>query len=295
MPAGGRPTVRSRRLGAALKRYRDAVGLDQAAAAEAIMKSVTKVSRIESGVVSASALEVRTLMDRYGVDDADERARLERWARASNERGWWLDYQDTVRPDYADHITLENDSTYIRSWEPSLIPGLLQTPEYAEAVITSGPTFIASERVKQLVEVRQERQRRIEEGGTHFTAIIWEPAIAALAQAPGICEGQWVRLIEAGQRQNVTVQILPGSASMEAGMSGPFVAFSFGVEPNVEAVTVRNVANTAVVESAEGLSVYVNVFDRLRSAALSPGASEKRIRQFLNEYRQEGKKSNRGI
>lgn len=285
MPAGGRPTVRSRRLGAALRRYREAAGLDQAAAAEAIMKSVSKVSRLEGGAVSASALEVRTLMDRYGLHDADERARLERWARSSNERGWWLDYQDTVRPDYADHITLESDSTYIRSWEPALIPGLLQTPEYAEAVIASGPTFISPERIRQLIEVRQERQRRIEEGGTHFTAIIWEPAIAALADAPAYCEAQWMRLIEAGQRQNVTVQILPESASMTAGMSGAFVAFSFGVEPNVEAVTVRNVANTTVVESVEDLSVYVNVFDQLRSAAMSPEASAKHIRQLVNGQR----------
>ncbi|MFI6863214.1 helix-turn-helix domain-containing protein [Streptomyces sp. NPDC050421] len=284
MPAGGRPTVRSRRLGAALRRYREAAGLDQAAAAEAIMKSVSKVSRLEGGAVSASALEVRTLMDRYGLDDADERARLERWARSSNERGWWLDYQDTVRPDYADHITLENDSTYIRSWEPALIPGLLQTPEYAEAVITSGPTFITPERIRQLVKVRQERQRRIEEGRTHFTAIIWEPAITSLVDAPEYCEAQWARLIEAGHRQNVTVQVLPESASMAAGMSGAFVAFSFGAEPNVEAVTVRNVANTTVVESVEDLSTYINVFDQLRSAAMSPEASVKRIRQLISDH-----------
>ncbi|MFE9726511.1 DUF5753 domain-containing protein [Streptomyces sp. NPDC005794] len=289
MPAGGRPTVRSRRLGAALRRYREAAGLDQAAAAEAIMKSVSKVSRLEGGMVSASALEVRTLMDRYGVRDADERTRLETWARASNERGWWLDYQDTVRPDYADHITLENDSTYIRSWEPALIPGLLQTAEYAEAVISSGPTFISPERIGQLVEVRQERQKRIAQGGTHFTAIIWEPAITSLVHTPDLCGAQWERLLDTGQRQNVTVQILPESASKAAGMSGAFVAFSFGVEPNVEAVTVRNVTNTTVVESAEDLAVYVNVFDQLRSAAISPEETAKRIEKLLGSRPQEEK------
>lgn len=289
MPAGGRPTVRSRRLGAALRRFREAAGLDQAAAADAIMKSVSKVSRLESGMVSASALEVRTLMDCYGVQEADERARLESWARSSNERGWWLDYQDTVRPDYADHITLENDSTYIRSWEPALIPGLLQTAQYAEAVIASGPTFIAPDRIGQLVEVRQERQKRITQGGTHFTAIIWEPAIRALAHAPDLREAQWLRLLDAGQRQNVTVQALPQSASRTAGMSGAFVAFSFGVEPNVEAVTVRNVTNTTVVESAEDLAVYVNVFDQLRSAAMSPEETAKFIEQLLSSQSQERK------
>jgi transcriptional regulator with XRE-family HTH domain len=284
MPAGGRPTVRSRRLGAALKRHREAAGLDQSTAASAILKSITKVSRLESGHVSASPLEVRTLLDRYGVEDADERSRLEQLARSSNERGWWLDYQEIVRPGYADHITLETDSTYIRSWEPALVPGLLQTPEYAEAVITSGPTFIPSERVTELVKVRQERQKRIEAGRVHFTAIVWEPAVLSLAaHGPIIRNRQLQRLLDAGERQNVTVQILPQAASTAAGMSGAFVAFSFGVEPNVEAVSVRTVANTTVVESPEDLALYVNVFDQLRSAAMSPMDSAERIRQLLEE------------
>ena len=283
MPAGGKPTVRSRRLGAALKRLRDAAGVDQSVAAQAILRSVSKVSRLESGQVSASALEVRTLLDCYGVQDEGERRRLEELARASNQRGWWLDYQETLRPDYADHITLESDSTYIRSWEPSLIPGLLQTPEYAESVISSGPNFIAPERITELVKVRQERQRRIEEGGVHFTAIIWEPAITSLRHDPAVCTGQLRRLLDAGQRQNVTVQILPTSASRAAGMSGAFVAFSFGVEPHVEAVTVDTVANTTVVEVPEDLAAYANTFDQLRSAAMSPEESAEHIRQILGD------------
>ncbi|MCX4964153.1 helix-turn-helix domain-containing protein [Streptomyces sp. NBC_00654] len=283
MPAGGRPTVRSRRLGSALKRHREAAGVDQSVAAEAIMKSVSKVSRLEGGQVSASALEVRALMDCYGVQDGDERSRLERLARTSNQRGWWVDHQEAVRPDYADYITLESDASYIRSWEPALIPGLLQTAEYAESVITSGPTFIAQETVAALVKVRQERQKRIEQGGVHFTAIIWEPAIASLPHDPTVCRGQLLRLLEAGSRQNVTVQILPRAASKSAGMSGAFAAFSFGVEPIVEAVTVQTVAHTTVVEAPEDLALYVNVFDLLRSAALSPQESADRIRHILEE------------
>ncbi|WP_086828503.1 helix-turn-helix transcriptional regulator [Streptomyces sp. NRRL B-24572] len=283
MPAGGRPTVRSRRLGSALKRLREAAGVDQSVAAQAILRSVSKVSRLESGQASASALEVRTLLDCYGVRDEDERNRLEELARASNQRGWWLDYQETLRPDYADHITLESDSTYIRSWEPSLIPGLLQTSEYAESVISTGPVFIDPDRIAELVKVRQERQRRIEQGGVHFTAIIWEPAIAALRHDPAVCVGQLRRLLDAGQRQNVTVQILPAAASKTAGMSGAFVAFSFGVEPTVEAVTVRTVTNTTVVETPEDLAAYANTFDLLRSAAMSPEESAERIRQILGD------------
>ncbi|MFJ6103736.1 helix-turn-helix domain-containing protein [Streptomyces sp. NPDC092359] len=283
MPAGGRPTVRSRRLGAALKRLREAAGIDQSVAAQAILRSVTKVSRLESGQVSASVLEVRTLLDCYGVQDQGERGRLEELARARNQRGWWLDYQETLRPDYADHITLESDSTYIKSWEPSLIPGLLQTPEYAESVISTGPAFIAPDRITELVKVRQERQRRIDQGGVHLTAIIWEPAITALGHDQVLCVGQLRRLMDAGERQNVTLQILPTAASKTAGISGAFVAFSFGVEPTVEAVTARTVTHTTVVEAPEDLAAYANVFDRLRSAALSPEESADRFRRMLDD------------
>ncbi|GFE14956.1 transcriptional regulator [Streptomyces glebosus] len=291
MPAGGKATVRSRRLGTALKRHREAAGLDQADGAEAILKSVSKISRLESGQTSASALEVRTLLDRYGVEDAGERARLLEWARKSNERGWWIDYQETVRPGYADHITLENDATYIRSWSPTRIPGLLQTPDYTEAVITIGPKFIPPDRVVELVKLRQERQRRIAEGNTHFTAIIWEPAVTALTCERHVRTGQLTYLLEVSQRQNVTLQLLPITESLIAGMSGAFVAFSFGVEANVEAVTLENPANTNVVEAPEDLALYVNVFDQLRSAALSPDESAERIRQILDggpQHRGEG-------
>ncbi|MEU7042847.1 DUF5753 domain-containing protein [Streptomyces varsoviensis] len=178
-------------------------------------------------------------------------------------------------------MALENDATYIRSWEPCLVPGLLQTREYAETVTASGPTAILPERVVELVKVRQERQRRIDEGGTHFTAIIWEPALTALACTSTTHDAQLCHLLDAGQRQNVTLQILPRDASVVAGMSGAFAAFSFGIEANVEAVTVGTPANTNVVEAPADLAVYVNVFDRLRSVTLSPDESADRIRHYL--------------
>ncbi|MFJ5674350.1 helix-turn-helix domain-containing protein [Streptomyces sp. NPDC093097] len=283
MPAGGRPTVRSRRLGNALRRYREAAGLDQPDSAEAIMKSVTKISRLESGQTSASALEVHTLLDLYGVNDPAEREQLLEWARKSNERGWWIDYHRTLRAGYLHHIALEDEATYIRCWEPVLVPGLLQTPEYTEAVITTGPRCISPEQVAELTKLRQERRRRIEEGGAYFAAIIWEPALTALLSQPHLSTGQFAHLLEVGQRQNVTIQLLPASASLIAGMSSAFWAFSFGVEANVEAVTLDSPAHTNVVEAPKDLAHYVNVFDKFRSAALPPDTSAERIRNLLED------------
>ncbi|MER6049432.1 helix-turn-helix domain-containing protein [Streptomyces sp. BHT-5-2] len=283
MPAGGRPTVRSRRLGNAMRRYRETAGLDQPDAAEAITKSVSKISRLESGHTSASGLEVRTLLDLYGVEDPAERTKLLEWARKSNERGWWIDYQAAIQPGHVDHIALENEATCIRAWEPVLVPGLLQTPEYTEAVITVGPRSVPPEEVVELTKLRQERQRQIEAGGASFTAIIWEPALTALHSQPRVNVGQLTHLLEVGRRQNITIQILPASASLIAGMSSGFAAFSFGEEAIVEAVTLDTPAHANVVEAPEDLARYVNVFDQLRSAALPPDNSAERIRELLED------------
>ena len=182
MPAGGRPTVRSRRLGAALKRYRQAAKLDQPQAADVLGVIQTRVSRIESGHVTARVIEIRLLLTAYGVEDPEVRNRLEDLAKRSKHRGWWLEHAAHLRAEYLDHIALEDDATYIREWGPALIPGLLQTPAYAEAIITAGPNYVAPDRVPQLVKVRMARQAKIEEGGATYTAIIWEAVILTVGE-----------------------------------------------------------------------------------------------------------------
>ncbi|MFE1095894.1 helix-turn-helix domain-containing protein [Streptomyces smyrnaeus] len=281
MPAGGRPTVRSRRLGAALKRHRLAAGMDQAGAAEVIKASTTRVSRIEGGQVSARALEVDRLLMAYGVEDEGERRRLDALARVANQRGWWQDYGDVVRPGYADHISLENDATAMRVWHPSLMPGLLQTPAYAEAVISAGPHQIPDDRVSELTKVREERQKKIEEGGATFAAVIWEPVIHALASGGDVGIEQLRYVLEVMRRKNVTVQLLPLKEEKMAGSSGPFTAFSFGPEPIIEAVTLNTLTSNAVLEDPDDLGVYLAGFDALRSVAMGPDQTASVIREVI--------------
>jgi hypothetical protein len=247
------------------------------------MVSVAKISRIESGQLSARPLEVRSLLDLYQVEDAEERHRLESLAKDGNKRGWWLDYADTVGPSYADYISLENDATYMRDWHPTLIPGLLQTEEYARAVARVGPHTMTQERLDEVIQVRLKRQSRIEEGGANFSAIVWEPALAAPAGGAEAHRAQLEHLAEVAGRRNVTLQVLPAAAVGIAGMSGPFTAFSFASEPHVEAVTLHNLCNTMVVEEQEDLAVYANTFDQLRTAALSKAASIKLIRGLARD------------
>ena len=281
MPAGGKPTVRSRRFGRKMQQHRVGAGFDQAQAAAFIYGSRSKISRMEDGITTAKPAEVLLLLDRYGVGDETEREHLVWLAKNSGHRGWWLEHAAHLRPDYLDHIALEDDATYIREWQPVLFPGLLSTSGYAEAVITAGPNYVAPERVAHLVKAREGRQAKIEEGGATYTAILWESVITQPLVSVKVQREQLSWLLEVGKRQNVTVQVLPFTAGVLAGSTSAFSSFSFGPEPTVEAVALENMRGTSVLESPEDLAAYANAYDLLRSAALTPDASARLIRHAL--------------
>lgn len=287
MPAGGRPTVRSRRLGTALRQYRQAAELDQPQAAEVIASSQARISRIESGHATPRVIEVRLLLEAYGVTNPEVRAKLEDLAKRSKNRGWWLEHAEHLRSDYLDHIALEDDATYIRQWQPVLVPELLQTPAYAEAVITAGPDYVAPELIAQLVKVREARQAKIGEGGASYTAILWEAVIAHPLVSVEIHREQLAAILQVAQRKNVTVQVLPFSAGALAAATSAFSSFSFDSEPAVEAVTIENLRGASVLEGSEDLAAYGNVYDQLRSAALAPDASAELLRDILRSTRED--------
>ena len=284
MPAGGKPTVRSRRVGSELRRLREAAGITTAQAAEVLSCSPAKISRIENGIVSARVVDLRLLLDRYGDQDQEHRAYLERLARESNKRGWWQDYGDTIPPYYADFIGLETDASYIKTWEPTIVPGLLQTPEYARAVMLANPAMISPDKLENFISIRHERQARLEQGtDARLDAVIWEAALLTTVGSDEIQRGQLARLLELVTRPNISVQVLPLEAGAHACMSGSFVTFSFGSERSVSTVFVENLTSSQYLEEDQELRGYTLVFDALRSAALSPTASATRIRQRLEQ------------
>jgi transcriptional regulator with XRE-family HTH domain len=282
MPVGGKPTVRSRRVGTELRRLREAAGITTAQAAELLSCSPAKISRIENGIVSARVVDLRLLLDRYGDQDQEHRAYLERLARESNKRGWWQDYGDTIPPYYADFIGLETDASYIKTWEPTIVPGLLQTPEYARAVMLANPAMISPAKLENFIRIRQERQARLEQGtDVRLDAVIWEAVLITTVGSDEVQRGQLDRLLELMDRPNISVQVLPLEAGDKANMSGSFVMFSFGSERSVSTVFVETLTSSQYLERDQELRGYTLVFDALRSAALSSAASAARIRQRL--------------
>ncbi|MEU6012597.1 helix-turn-helix transcriptional regulator [Streptomyces sp. NPDC047515] len=284
MPAGGKSTVRSRRLGAALKRLRLNALLDQEHAAEAVACSTAKISRIESGAVSARVGDVRMLLDLYEVEDAEERKLLEKLARDSNKRGWWLDFETgrPMREVLGDFLSLESDATYIRTWQPVFVPGLLQTANYTRALTDVTPDVVDDEAADLVVRVRQERRRIFEENGARFAAVIWEPALTGPMASPSVHREQLAHLIKMSKQPNMTIQVLPHSEWAAARVSPAFVGLSYARETSPEVIILDALANCLILEEPEAMAGYVHAFDALRSAALTPSKSVSFIRKVMD-------------
>lgn len=279
MPAGGRPTVRSRRLGAALRKYREAAKFDQQHGADHIVGSKAKISRIESGQVTARPGDVRLLLELYGVEDPEVYRQLEQLARDSNKRGWWVNYPWALEPEYADYVTLESDATYIRTWQPLYMPGLLQTDGYVKALLDGGLAANTAEDSELAIAARRERRKVIEDGGARYAAIVWEPVITAPMPSPAVHRDQLLHLIDVAQRRNVSFQVLPLSEWQAAHMASHFVMFSFGAEPAPEAVAFDSTTSTVFVEELDDMVRHAEAFEELRSAALTP----KQTLSFLSD------------
>jgi transcriptional regulator with XRE-family HTH domain len=137
MPAS--PSLRRRRLAAELRRLRDQSGLSTTEAAKKLGWQPSRISRIETRQSGITAPDLRKLLNEYGVDDTAYRASLAELARRVNERGWWQKYAGLIGSEYADLIGLEAEARTIRTYQQELVPGLLQTPDYARAVIRASP------------------------------------------------------------------------------------------------------------------------------------------------------------
>ncbi|MBV2357451.1 helix-turn-helix transcriptional regulator [Streptomyces sp. J2-1] len=281
MPAGGRPTVRSRRLGSALRQYRQAAKIDQPQAAELIASSQARISRVESGHATPRVIEVRLLLEAYGVSDEEVRLKLEELARQPKKRGWWSEHAPHLRPKYVDHIALEDDATTIRQWQQVLVPGLLQIPAYSETVVVGGPNRLSREHIERLLEVRKRRQERITKGGVMFRAVIWEAVIRhPLVDAQIHCD-QLAALLEVGQRENVTLQVLPFSAGTLPAATPAFAAFSFDTDSRVEVVAMDDLTSAPVIDSSDDLDSYYRVFEQLQTSALTTEQSAELIQSTL--------------
>ncbi|MEV0184059.1 helix-turn-helix transcriptional regulator [Streptomyces sp. NPDC050625] len=273
------PAVRRRKLGAELRALRTGASLTSGEAARLVGWHQSKVSRIETGASGVKPADVRLLLDAYGVVDGQLRELLMVLAGSDDVGGrhhWWHAYRGVLPPAYRDFISLESQARGMRTLETSVVPGLLQTPEYARAVTQAAVSGFddAEERLDALVKVRLARQDVLRsQPPLELRAVLDEAVLRREVGGPDVMARQLERLVEAARLPQVRLQVLPFAAGAHIGITGPFVIFSFPSTSDLDVVVLDHLTSSLYLERKEDLQAYSEAFNTLRIHALSPEES----------------------
>ncbi|WP_033343408.1 helix-turn-helix domain-containing protein [Catenuloplanes japonicus] len=264
------PTVRRRRLGAELRKHREEAGVTIEAVAERLHCSTSKVSRIETGHTSATPRDVRAMLDIYGID-GDESSELVQISREARQKGWWHPYSTVLTGAY---VGLEAEANSVRAYEQQVVPGLLQTEEYARAMIRSARPDISADEVERRVRVRIERQSLLmQDDPIDLWMVLDEAVVGRPVGGDAVMRAQIQHLVDRAELPNVTLQVLPFSAGAHAGMDGTFTILDFPEPTDTDVVYAENATGGLFLEKADELRKYVFIFDHIRAAALRPEES----------------------
>lgn len=268
----GSPTIRRRQLGIELKRLRERANLTIDELARLTGKSSSHLSRIERAETGASVATVEQLLTAFDVDN-DVREELLLVAKEANQRGWWQRsrYRDAIGGPYATLIGFESAATSIKAFEPTLMPGLLQTPAYARASFQRGLERLLEDDIAARIEVRRQRQAILDQpDAPEFWVVLDEAVIRRVVGGPSVMREQLLHVVEMASRPNIEVHVIPFRAGGHPGTLGPFVVLSFP-EGQTDVVYLESMAGDIYPEHR--LSWYGDVFERLSADALSLGDS----------------------
>jgi transcriptional regulator with XRE-family HTH domain len=276
------PTVRTRRLGSELRRAREAAGLKLDDVVDRTSLTKSKISRVEAAYLGIKPEDLNTLLDLYGVGDAEKRDALHAFARDGRKRGWWQTYRDVISPAYADLISLEADAVNMRSYQSTLIPGLLQTPAYARSTIAAINMTSTPDEVNALVQVRMSRQSVLSRPEPlQLWVVIHEAALHPRVKSdPLMIKEQLQKLLDYSKLPHVSIQVLPLNAPPHVGMSGSFGVLGFPETADLDVVLVESLTSSLYVEDPVEVSRYGSAFEHLRAAALPLDESASLIEQL---------------
>ncbi len=290
-PAGGAlhgtrggPTVPRIALGVQLRRLREASNVSAAEAAEAIRATHSKISRMERGRTAARPRDVADLLSLYGVTDETEREKLLALTRETSVPGWWRRYSDVLPRWLELYIGLEKAASIIRTYEVQFVHGLLQTEDYARAVILISHAHAAAWEVERRVSLRMERKRLLTQPGAPELWTVLDEA--ALRRPPGgaaVMRAQVRHLLELTELPNVTLQIIPFGAGPHAASGGPFTILRFP-EPDVPDVVYLEQLNSAVyLDQRDDVAEYLAVMDQVCVQAATGAVSRDILRGLLRQ------------
>jgi transcriptional regulator with XRE-family HTH domain len=283
MAASTGPAVRRRQLMTELKRLRESAGLTQEDVAGQLDWHPTKIMRIETGRTAPHPNDVRVMLGLYGVADSGILAGLLKLAKDARQRGWWYSYKDVLLSRFELFLGLESEADSIRDFELSMIPGLLQTDDYARELIRGLMAFDAAE-IERRVELRMARQQILDrEDAPHLWAILDEAAVHRVVGGKAIMKAQLLHLANSAEHGRTTIQVLPFSAGPHPGQTGPFIILGFAEPTEPEVVYMETVGGNLYVDKSEEVRLFSTVFDQLRAVALSPSQSAAMLQALAGE------------
>jgi transcriptional regulator with XRE-family HTH domain len=264
------PSVRALRLARSLKECREQADYRVGAAAAALGWSQPKISHIEKGRTKPSVEDVERMLDLYGITTPDRDALLALAAEAER-RGWWTEYSDVLHGPY---VALEDASSLIMDWAPQVIPGLLQTPEYAYEVMRAGHVTDPDD-LERRVRARVQRQLLLTRATdpAHLHVILDEAVLDRPVGGVDVMRDQMYKLAAEAHRPNITVQILPKSAGTNAGLEGTFIVLRFPEPAAPDVAYVEGVHGVVYIESPRAVAECNVRFEALHKQALEHDAS----------------------
>jgi transcriptional regulator with XRE-family HTH domain len=270
--------MRRRELGAYLRDLRLTRGLTVEQVAAELLCAPSKISRMETGQRDATARDIRDLYDLYEVGDQAQRARLTSLVAGVEQQGWWHTYELDY---FATSVGLEEAANAIRQYQSMIVPGLLETPEYARAM--AEVLGDAPDRVNELVEVKVRRQRRLAVESFALLRVLDEAVLHRAVGGATVMQAQLNHLIELTRIHNVTVRVIPYSAGAHAAMESMFIILDLD-HPMSNIVYVEGLIGFLYLERPRDIARYEQAFDRLLALALSPQDSIEFIRKVAMEY-----------
>ncbi|MEV7438282.1 helix-turn-helix domain-containing protein [Streptomyces griseoviridis] len=269
-------------LGSQLRRLREARGITREAAGYSIRASESKISRMELGRVSFKTRDVEDLLTLYGITDEAERTSLLSLAREANVAGWWHSYSDVLPSWFPTYVGLEGAASLIRVYEVQFVHGLLQTEEYARAVVARGMRGASAADVEKRVALRLERQKYLlSENAPEFHIVLDEAALRRPYGDRDVMRGQLQHLIDVSARPNVRLQIMPFGFGGHSGESGAFTILSFPESDLSDVVYLEQLSSALYLDKAEDVAQYESALKELQQDSPGPDESRDLLRGLL--------------
>jgi transcriptional regulator with XRE-family HTH domain len=270
---GGGPTARRMILGAQLRRLRERARITRADAGYHIRASESKISRLELGRVGFKDRDVADLLTLYGVEDAAERGHFLDMVKESSQPGWWQQFNDYMPKWFDDFVGLEEAASRIQTYELQFVPGLLQTEEYARAIVTHGLPESAGEAAEGRVALRMRRQKLLlRPDAPRLWAVLDESVLHRPIGGARAHRAQLERLLDMTELPNVTIQVVPFARAGYAA-EGAFTLLRFAEAELPNIGYIEHIAGGIYLDRPDEIELIGRSLDRLAVDAQTPDRS----------------------